>query len=307
MKILTTGGGGFIGLVLVNSLLENGEEVTILDNFSNSSKGTIEYLKEQGAKLIIGDINNYDLLKKEIINYDIVVHLAAKIDVNESILNPQETYHVNVEGTNNLLKACASNDIKGFIAASSASVYGEAKTLPLCEDSPILPLSPYGKSKVMMEKNIQEFSHKHNLNSVILRFFNIYGPGQNDAYAGVITKFLNNISKNEPLIIFGDGNSTRDFIHISDVVQAIHLAINNLKGKRGDKYNIATSNHVSIKQLANLILSISKKSLEIKYSKPREGDIIHSQTKIEKAKNELGFKPRVNLSEGLKSLINKKY
>jgi len=159
----------------------------------------------------------------------------------------------------------------------------------------------------MMEKNIQEFSHKHNLNSVILRFFNIYGPGQNDAYAGVITKFLNNISKNEPLIIFGDGNSTRDFIHISDVVQAIHLAINNLKGKRGDKYNVATGNHVSIKQLANLIISISKKSLEIKYSKPREGDIIHSQTKIEKAKNELGFKPRVNLSEGLKSLINKKY
>lgn len=307
MKILTTGGGGFIGLVLVNSLLENGEEVTILDNFSNSSKGTIEYLIEQGAKLIIGDINNYDLLKKEIINYDIVVHLAAITDVNESILNPQETYHVNVEGTNNLLKACSSNDIKGFIAASSASVYGEAKTLPIYEDSPILPLSPYGKSKAMMEKNIHEFSHKHNLNSVILRFFNIYGPGQNDVYAGVITKFLNNILKNEPLIIFGDGNSTRDFIHISDVVQAIHLAINNLKGKRGDKYNIATSNHVSIKQLANLILSISKKSLEIKYSKPREGDIIHSQTKIEKAKNELGFKPIVNLSEGLKSLINKKY
>ena len=303
MKILIVGGAGFIGSNLTLHLLDNNFEVSILDNFSNSSKEKIKHLTDRNCKIITGDIVDYDFLKNKVKDYDIVIHLAAKIDVEESIQNPSETFLVNVDGTKNLLRACVSNKVRNFIVASTAAVYGEPKSLPLSENSPLFPISPYGESKLMMEKIVQEYSKSYNLNSIILRFFNIYGPGQNDAYAGVITKFLNNILKNEPLTIFGDGNNTRDFIHISDVVTSIEKAITHLDGKRGDKYNIASGKYVTINELANYMLNLSKKQLEIQHINPREGDIIHSQPTIEKAKNELNFSPQVNLSDGLSSFL----
>ena len=155
-----------------------------------------------------------------------------------------------------------------------------------------------------MEKHLQDFSKKYGINGIVLRFFNIYGKGQTEEYAGVITKFMKNISENKPLIIFGDGSNTRDFIAIEDVIESIHQAIEKIEGKKGNCYNIAIGNYISIQELAELMLSISGKNLDIKYEPPKDGDIVHSQTTINLAQKELGFLPKVKLSDGLKKLLD---
>ncbi len=301
--IVVTGGAGFVGRSVVDSLLESGEEIKIFDNFSNSSKSKIQQLLKKGASLVEGDIRNYEVLERSLSQCDTVIHLAAQIDVQKSIINPKENYEINVEGTKNLLKACLKQNVQNIIAASSAAVYGIPSELPLIESSPTIPQSPYGESKLEMEKLIRDFSKKHNLNSICLRFFNIYGKGQTDAYAGVITKFMKNIREDKPLIIFGDGSNTRDFIFIEDVVNWIKNAIEKIQGKKGVFYNIATGNHLTILQLAETMLSISGKKLEIKFDLPKKGDIPHSQCKIDLAKNELRFAPKTSLKEGLKRLL----
>jgi len=303
MNVFVTGGAGFIGSVLVNSLLEKENQVTIFDDFSNSSEKKILPLIEKGAKLVKGDIRDVELLKKSIINCDIVVHLAAKIDVEESIKNPEITNEVNVTGTVNVLRACVENKIKNVIALSSAAVFGNPTKLPLTEESTTNPLSPYGASKLAMEHYMHAFSHSYEINSLILRVFNVYGPGQSDAYAGVISKFLYNISENKPLVIFGDGSNTRDFVSVNDVIAVINNSIDNIEGKKGNHYNIASGKHISIKDLAELMLSISGKKLEIKYESAKKGEVAHSQTLIELAKQDLGFIPSVELKDGLKKLL----
>jgi len=301
--IVVTGGAGFVGRSVVDSLLESGEKVTIFDNFSNSFKAEIQSLLKKGASLVEGDIRNYQNLERGLSKCDTVIHLAAQTDVQKSIINPKENYEINVEGTKNLLKACLKQNVQNIIAASSAAVYGIPSELPLTESSPTIPLSPYGESKLEMEKLIRDFSKKHNLDSICLRLFNIYGNGQTDAYAGVITKFMKNIREDKPLIIFGDGSNTRDFIFIEDVVNLIKNAIEKIQGKKGVFYNIATGNHSTILQLAETMLLISGKKLEIKFDHPKKGDIPHSQCKIALAKNELNFVPKIPLKEGLKRLL----
>ena len=303
MKIFVTGGAGFIGSALVKSFLEKNYEVTIFDNFSNSSEENISHLLNKGVSLVKGDVTNYENLQQALNNFDLVVHLAAQIGVEESIKKPELTHSINVGGTENLLKACVAKKVNNVIVASSAAVYGQPKELPLTESCPLLPVSPYGKSKVEMEKILQDFSKEYGLNGISLRFFNVYGKNQTDEYAGVITKFMKKISENKPLIIFGDGSNTRDFLSIDDVIDSIHNAIIKIDGKKGNCYNIATGKSVSIKELAKLILSISGKNLEINYESPNEGDIVYSQTSIDLAKKELGFQPKTKLSDGLKKLL----
>jgi len=303
LKIFVTGGAGFIGSALVKSFLEKNYEVTIFDNFSNSSEENISHLLNKGVPLVKGDVTNYENLQQALNNFDLVVHLAAQIGVEESIKKPELTHSINVGGTENLLKACVANKVNNVIVASSAAVYGQPKELPLTESSPLLPVSPYGKSKVEMEKILQDFSKEYGLNGISLRFFNVYGKNQTDEYAGVITKFMKKISENKPLIIFGDGSNTRDFLSIDDVIDSIHNAIKKIEGKKGKCYNIATGKSVSIKELAKLMLLISGKNLEINYESPKEGDIVYSQTSIDLAKKELGFQPKTKLSVGLKKLL----
>jgi len=304
LKVFVTGGAGFIGSALVKSLLEKNHLVTIFDNFSNSSEENVSTLLNKGTSLVKGDVRNFDDIEKALNDYDLVIHLAAQISVEESIKKPELTRSINVEGTKNMLRACGAKKVNKIILASSAAVYGQPKELPLTESSPISPISPYGQSKVEMEKLLEEFSKNYGLNGISLRFFNIYGKGQTDEYAGVITKFMKNISENKPLIIFGDGSNTRDFISIVDVVDSILSAIEKIEGKKGNYYNIATGNYISIKELAELILSTSGKNLDIKYEPPKEGDIVHSQTTMNLAHKELGFLPKVKLSDGLKKLLD---
>ena len=301
MKILVTGGAGFIGKHLIKFLIEKGSEVTIFDNFFNSEKNSVAALVNIGAKIIEGDITKLEDITNATEKHDIVIHLAAKISVEESIKNPSETFYINVDGTRNVLVACEKNHVKKLIVASSAAVYGESLSgIKLTEDSKTDPISPYGESKVMMEHEIREFITKHNMNCIILRFFNIYGVGQSLEYAGVITKFMKRIAMNKPLEIFGDGMQTRDFVSINDVINSIYGAIEN--GKNGT-YNIASGKTITIKELAEFMISLSGKDLEIIYSDAKKGDIRFSQANISLAKKELKYSPKYGLEE-IKNILN---
>ncbi len=300
MKILVTGGAGFIGKYLVRSLLENGDSVTIFDNFSNSTKDSVSSLIDIGAKIIEGDITKFLDILNAVKDQDIVIHLAAKISVSESINNPSETFRVNVDGTKNVLAACEKNHVKKLIVSSSAAVYGEGSPdVKLTEESKTNPISPYGESKVRMEQEIKQFVSEHNMDCVILRFFNIFGIGQSLEYAGVITKFMKRITQERRLEIFGNGLQTRDFVAIDDVINSIYNAI---QYSKSGTYNIASGKAVTIKELAEQMILLSGKKLEIQYTAAIKGDIRYSQADISLAKKDLGYSPKFELDR-IKELL----
>ncbi len=296
MKIVVTGGAGFIGLHLVNHLLKEENQITILDNFSNSDKNLTKILQHKNLKIIEGDIRKINDVNNCLKEQDIVIHLAAKISVSQSILNPSETFEVNVDGTKNVLEACKKNNIKKIIIASSAAVYGEGGSgMKLKENTKTDPVSPYGKSKLIMEQEIEKNLLKYNkLDCIILRFFNIFGVGQTSEYAGVITKFVERISLDKPLEIFGDGMQTRDFVSIHDIVESINAAIKN--GKNGT-YNIASGKAITINKLAEFMISLSGKNLEIHHISEKHGDIRHSEADISLAREKIGYLPKLKLDE----------
>jgi len=270
LKILVTGGAGFIGRHLVQALVDDGQ-VIIFDNLSNSSEELLRSISGEFS-FIKGDITNYDQISSVLSEVDLVIHLAAMISVNDSITHPEKTKRINVDGTENLLRACVANHVKNFIVTSSAAVYGDLQTpeILLDENSKTNSISPYGKSKLEMENLIKQFSIDYDLNSIILRLFNSYGEGQSSEYAGVISKFAENIRNHEPLMIFGDGLQTRDFVSVVDIVNSIKLAVEKISGKRGAIYNIASGKSITIQELAKLMLSISGTNLEIKNVEPKK-------------------------------------
>ena len=300
MKILVTGGAGFIGRHLVKSFLKN-NTVRIFDNLSNCSKEKLDAIIENGADFVNGDILDYELLVQSCKDFDVIIHLAAKTDVNESILNPEIADKVNVNGTINVLKCCVENKIKKIIFASSAAVYGDCKELPVSEKLKTNPLSPYGTSKLKAEEQIQMFSEKFDIHGICLRIFNVYGEGQNEKYAGVISKFIKNISKDKPIIINGDGTQTRDFVSISDVVNSFHCAI---KIKKSATYNIASGKETSINDLVKKLTTVIGKKIEVKYIDSKNGEIKNSFANISLAKKELNFEPKIELEKGLTELIS---
>ena len=293
-----TGGAGFIGGYLVDFLLNN-HTVIIYDNLSNSSKNSLKSLTKKGAQFLKGDILDYNRLVESSKGVDLVIHLAAKIDVAESALYPEIVENTNVNGTVNVLKCCIKNNIKKIIFASSAAVYGDSNMV-VTENTKTKPLSPYGTSKLLAENQIKEMA-KNNLEYVILRLFNIYGKRQNKQYAGVITKFAESISKEKPLVIYGDGKQTRDFVSINDVVDAFDGA---MKVNSSGTFNIASGKSISIKELAKMFSDMSEKKIEIKYEPAKKEDIRYSNADISLAKKELGFNPKVSLKKGLSDLIS---
>ncbi len=301
MRVLVTGGAGFIGRHLAESLLEKGYLVTIFDNFSNSTKGSVSSLVDIGVAVTEGDITKPLEISDAAKNQDVVIHLAAKISVSESISNPSKTFRVNVNGTRNVLDACKKNNVKKLIVASSAAVYGEGSpNVKLTEESETNPVSPYGESKLKMEQMIKDFVLKHKINCVILRFFNIYGIGQSDEYAGVITKFINKITEKKSLEIFGDGLQTRDFVSIYDVINSIQ---NVLSSNKNGIYNIGSGKATTIKEISEMIISMAEKEVDIKYSSPKKGDIKFSVGDISLAKKDLKYKPKFELKEKIKQLL----
>jgi UDP-glucose 4-epimerase len=224
--------------------------------------------------------------------------------VPDSIKNPLLVNKVNVIGTLNLLKASLDGDIKRFVQASSAAVYGETETLPISEDVILKPISPYAVSKIAAENYAQVFSRVYGLETVCLRYFNVYGPRQmNNPYSGVITIFVNEILRNRPPKIFGDGKQTRDFVFVEDVVSAAILALTE-KNAVGEIFNIASGKATIINKLVQILEKImGKKNLKPVHKEPREGDIRHSYASIEKAKTLLGYEPMFSLEKGLKEIV----
>ena len=287
MRIFVTGGAGFIGIHLCKKLALL-HEVTVYDNFSNSNKENFPTIEH--VTLIVGDILDNSKLFNSMKNHDLVIHLAAKTDVINSVNNPDDTFETNVRGTQNILDSCNFNNISKIIATSSAAVYQNSDN-SVDEASITEPLSPYGQSKLDMENIIIQSK----IDYVILRLFNVYGNGQKH---GVIINFKKNISENTPLIIFGDGTSIRDFIHIDDVIDGVTLSIES----ESEIYNIASGTGTSISRLAKLLVQISGKNSEIIYKSARTGEINYSVADTTKSQTELSFSPKISLINGLKSL-----
>jgi UDP-glucose 4-epimerase len=299
LRVLVTGGAGFIGSHLVKALVKAGHQVRVLDNLST---GSIENLADvlDAIEFVRGDVRDYGTVESAVRSVDAVVHLAALIDVAESVEKPDLYFDVNVRGTYNVAKA--SRNINTFVFASSSAVYGEPIRVPIPEDHPLMPKSPYAASKISGEAFVQTFANQYGFRPVILRLFNVYGPKQSRAYAGVIIEFIRRVSRGEPPVIFGDGGQTRDFVHVSDVVEAIMLSLRNER-VRG-VLNIGSGEGVTINHLARLILKLmGREDLKPIYAPPRPGDIRHSIADISRARKELGFKPRVKLEVGIKELI----
>jgi nucleoside-diphosphate-sugar epimerase len=306
LKTLVTGGAGFIGSHLVDKLIDDGAEVTVLDNLSTGKTENIEkHLQNRNMQFVKGNICNFGLVKKLVRDVDSIINLAAIVSVPDSIKNPLLVNKVNVIGTLNLLKASLNGDIKRFIQASSAAVYGESETLPISEDLIPKPVSPYAVSKIAAENYAQVFSHVYGLETVCLRFFNVFGLRQAyNPYSGAITIFINDLLNNRPPTIFGDGEQTRDFVSVYDVASCCMLALTK-EGIGGQVFNVSSGKTTTVNSLVWLLQKMTNRvSLKPIYMNPRCGDIRHSWGNIDKARKVLGYIPKVSLEKGLKELLD---
>lgn len=302
MKVLITGICGFIGHNIASYLYSRGYEVLGIDNFERISPRAPRILKSLGIEMYKVDIRNREKLRDLMRDVDVVIHTAAYVDIEESFKKPLLYVDNNVVGTVSLLNICAKADVRRVIYLSSAAVYGEPTKLPINEDHVTKPLSPYGATKLVGEIFTEILSKSYGFEYVILRLFNVYGPGQEESpYAGVITKFISRMCRGEPPIIYGSGEQTRDFIHVTDVAKAIELSINTKYSNQ--IFNIATGKPTKIKDLARIISKLIGKEFSPLFKSRRPGDIEHSYADISKAIRLLGFYPKVQLIEGLKELI----
>jgi len=306
-NILVSGGAGFIGSHLVANLLDRGYSVAVLDNLSTGKKDNLKgFMSHPNFKFLLGDILNPKEVRQSLEGVDAVMHLAALIDVSASVTNPILTHKINVTGTLNLLQEAINHKIGKFVFASSTAVYGDTKTLPVREEASIQPISPYAASKAAAEAYCCAYAQCYGLDTVRLRFFNVYGPrNQNSPYSGVITKFLNKANSSEPLTIEGDGEQTRDFIYVSDIVRALVLALER-QNLRGEVFNVCTGKPISINVLARTIGIVTGKKLEINHVAPRLGDIRFSYGDSSKAASRLGFKAKTDLNKGIRLLLESK-
>lgn len=302
-NVLVTGGAGFIGSNLADLLLKNKHNVRVLDNLATGELKNLESAKE--IDLLEGSITDKDTVKKAVKGIDYVFHMAAQVSVPLSIENPLLTENVNVNGTLNLLEASKNAGVRRLVFSSSCAVYGEAAAGAIREDTNKNPLSPYAVSKLAAENQCLSFSRLAGLETICLRYFNVYGPRQSpdSQYAAVIPKFITLLLGKRQPVIFGDGGQSRDFVFVSDVVHANLLAMRTRKAS-GEVFNIGSGTASTINELAREISSIIGVDIKPKYAKPRAGEIRHSLADISKAKKILGYKPKYNLEKGLKETID---
>lgn len=298
-----TGGAGFIGSHIVDRLVDEKCRVAVVDNLSTGDLANIDKHVNCGSvDFVRADIRDKDAINKCTSEVDAVIHLAAIVSVQFSLKDPSLTNEVNVEGTRRLLESCVDSGIKRFIFISSSSVYGTPQYLPIDENHPTNPISPYASSKLEGERLCQDFSSESDLEPVILRLFNVYGPRQlPNEYSGVITNFMECAEKGQPLVIYGDGLQTRDFIHVKDVASAVLSQINNKCA--GEIFNIGCGKEVSINNLAKTVISLSCKDCGIKHEPARKGDILHSVADTSKARKAFAYAPKMSLEKGLQDLL----
>ncbi len=298
MKAIITGGAGFIGSNLAE-VLSRDNEVIIVDDLSTGNDANIRGFE---IELVKGSVTDLDLLRKVFKGADYVFHQAAIPSVPRSIKDPVSTNEANVTGTLKVLIAARDCSVKKVIFASSSSAYGDTPELPKREDMNPNPLSPYAVTKLVGEYYCNVFDDVYDLKTAALRYFNVYGPKQDphSDYAAVIPKFIKRIQEGKPPIIYGDGNQTRDFTSVEDVVSANILAAeSDAKGV----YNVATGKRITINELANVIMAIMGRDLDPIHEKPREGDVLHSLGDITKAKKDFGYAPGDKLEANLKETV----
>lgn len=294
MRVLVTGGAGFIGSHLTEGLIRKGAEVVVFDDLSSGKLENLENVKNK-IELIKGDVRNFGQVLDAMDGIAVVYHLAAIVSVSLSMRRPKLVHDVNVNGTANVLEAARMKNVKKFIFTSSAAVYGNNQNLPLKEEYECRPLNPYAASKVEAEKLCLKYGKECGIKTSVLRIFNVYGPRQdpNSPYSGVITRFANAVKMGEAVVIYGDGNQTRDFIHVKDVVEA---AID----PPGGIFNVGTGTAVKIIDIVRILEKATERGIKINFEKERKGDIKHSLADITKLKN----RPKIDLTTGLKALLS---
>ncbi|MDR0952819.1 MAG: SDR family NAD(P)-dependent oxidoreductase [Elusimicrobiota bacterium] len=299
-KWVITGGAGFIGSHLVKALLEAGQQVAVVDNTKSIKESAIYPLLSQ-IEFINGDIRSFDTLSKAFNKADYIVHYAALVSVAESMEKPLETFEINTQGTANVLEAARQNKVKRVVFASSSAVYGNNPNPPYTEDTPLDPQSPYAQSKHLATELCQTYTKIYGLETAILRYFNVYGPGQNanSPYSAAIAKFMTAAAQNKPFTIDWDGKQSRDFIYVSDIVAATLLVA--FKGEAGGVYNAASGRTHTLLELTSAINKLSGLKLPPIFRPKRAGDVKTSSADTTKLQA-LGFKPRFSLEEGLSAM-----
>ncbi len=300
MRILVTGGAGFIGSHLAEKLVGLGHEVIVLDDLSTGREENIVHLRDS-ITFIKGSITDRALLSRVMEGVQVVFHQAALGSVPRSVEDPVTTHEVNITGTFNVLLAARDAGVKRVVYAASSSAYGDTPTLPKVETMLPNPLSPYAVSKLVGEYYCQVFTRVYGLETVSLRYFNVFGPRQSphSQYAAVIPKFITAALKDEPLSVFGDGEQSRDFTYIDNVVQANLLAMESPHAV-GKVYNVACGGRYTLNELIRQLEAIFGRQLEVQYLPPRAGDVKHSEASITEAQRDLGYRVLVSFEEGLK-------
>jgi nucleoside-diphosphate-sugar epimerase len=302
-KVLVTGGAGFIGSSLARALLERGDDVRILDNFSTGDRANLDGLD---VEIVEGELRSYERVHNAVRTTEVVYHLGALGSVPRSVQDPLTSSAVNVEGTLNVLLAARDEGVRRVVFSSSTSVYGSTRQLPTREDSPPDPISPYGVAKLAAERYCISFSRVYeSFESVVLRYFNVFGPRQSpfSQYAAVVPRFVTAIDAGRPVEIHGDGEQSRDFTYVGNVIDATVRA-GDAAGASGEIFNVAAGSPASVNLIADTIGEILGKPVERRHLPSRAGDIRNSWADLSKAERVLGYVPRVALAEGLRATVD---
>ena len=299
-RVLVTGGGGFIGSNLTRALLERGDDVRILDNFSTGMRENLAG-QEDDVEVVEGELRSYERVHNAVRGVEVVFHQGALPSVPRSVQDPLTTNAVNVEGTLNVLLAARDEGIRRIVFASSSSVYGDTPSLPQQESSAPNPIAPYGVAKLAAERYCSTFSRVYDIETVALRYFNVFGPRQNplSEYAAVVVKFIRLIADGEPVTIEGDGETSRDFTYVANVVEA-NLLATDADDVSGRVLNVAMGGSHTVNELADTIGELLERPVEKRYGPPRTGDIRASRADISEARRLQGYEPEVGFEEGLR-------
>jgi nucleoside-diphosphate-sugar epimerase len=301
VKVLVTGGAGFIGSNLVRALLARGDDVRVLDNFSTGNRANLAGLG-QDVELVEGELRSYERVHNAVRGVELVFHLGALGSVPRSVQDPLTSGAVNVEGTLNVLLAARDEGIRRVVFASSSSVYGNQPELPLRETMAADPISPYGVGKLAAERYCVSFTRVyHSFETVVLRYFNVFGPRQDprSQYAAVVPVFVTAIAAGREVTIFDDGEQSRDFTYVDNVVAA-NLLAGDAEGASGRIFNISSGTPATVNELADTIGRLLDKPVERRYLPPRPGDLRNSWAAVSEAREALGFEPSVSLEDGLR-------
>ena len=302
-RVLVTGGGGFIGSNLVRALLERGDDVRVLDNFSTGHRGNLEGLD---VEIVEGELRSYERVHNAVRGVEVVHHLGALGSVPRSVQDPLTTNAVNVDGTLNVLLAARDEGVRRVVYASSSSVYGSSAPLPASESSPVDPISPYGVAKLAAERYCVSFSRVYaSFETVVLRYFNVFGPRQNprSQYAAAVPLFISTVAEGRPVTIFGDGEQSRDFTFVENVVAA-NLAAADASGANGRIFNVAAGAPNSVNALVETVGRLLGKEVERQHEPPRPGDIRDSFADVSAAHEVLRWEPAIGFEDGLRRTID---